>query len=168
MRGDYDVTYSPNRETLILKADLQQGWRKLEKTYGFFRTMSVWYNGDLRVRTQLSALAQPGTFHESAAQFPDITLERDNKQANFTIENMVLEVRIALNAEQPWRLMMGKRPGLFFDHRGVGIGQTYYWLDLRAWVIFHPPSRAPIPDVRVWCQRLFVSGGQSESNRRHH
>ena len=30
-------------------------------------------------------------------------------------------------------------------------------------MVFHPPSRAPIPDVRVWCQRLFVPGGQFES-----
>jgi hypothetical protein len=62
MRGDYDVTYSTDKQTLILKANLDQGWRKLEKTYGFFRTMWVWYPGDFRVRTQLRALAPAGNF----------------------------------------------------------------------------------------------------------
>jgi hypothetical protein len=168
MRGDYDVTYSSDKRTLILKANLDQGWRKLEKTYGFFRTMWVWYPGDFRVRTQLSALAQPATFHESTAHFPDVTLKHGDQQASFKIEQKMLEVRVALNSEQPWRLIMGKRPGLFFDDLNIEIGQPHFWLDLRAWIVFHPPSKGPIPDVRVWCQRLFVPGGQFESNRRHH
>ena len=90
MRGDYDVTYSSDKQTLILKANLDKGWRKLEKTYGFFRTMWIWYKGDFRVRTQLSALAQPGTFHESAAEFPDITLNRGNEQVSFTIREKTI------------------------------------------------------------------------------
>jgi hypothetical protein len=168
MRGDYDVVYSSDKQTLIMKANLDKGWRKLPKTYGFFRSMWVWYRGDLKVRTQLSALAQPGTFHESAAEFPDITLNHGNDQVSFRIQQKMLEARVALNAEQPWRLMMDKRPGLFFDDLSIDIGQAHYSLDLRAWVIFHPPSRAPIPDVRVWCQRLFVPAGHFESNRRRH
>ncbi len=129
MRGDYDVTYSSDKQTLILKANLDQGWRKLEKTYGFFRTMWVWYPGDFRVRTQLSALAQPATFHQSADHFPDVTLNHGNQQVSFRIEQKMLEVRVALNAEQPWRLMMGKRPGLFFDDLSIEIGQPHFWLD---------------------------------------
>jgi hypothetical protein len=168
MRGDYDVKYSGDKQTLILRADLEHGWRKLEKTYGFFRTMWIWYKVDFRVRTQLSALAQPGTFHESAAHFPDVTMKRGDQQASFEIEQKILEVKVALNSEQPWRLMMGKRPGLFFDDLSIDIGQPYFWLDLRAWIVFHPPGKKSIPDVRVWCQRLFVPGGQFESNRRRH
>jgi hypothetical protein len=168
MRADYDVTYSGDRKSLILKGDLNKGWRKLEKTYGFFRSMWVWYIGDLRIRTQLSALAQPATFHQTAINFPDITLTRGDEQVRFSIQKKILEARIALNEDQPWRLMMEKRPGLFVDDRNIDIGQPFFWLDLRAWVIFHPSGRAPIPDVRVWCQRLFVPGGQLESNRRRH
>jgi hypothetical protein len=168
MRTDYDVTYSGDRQTLIMKANLEKGWRRLEKTHGFFRTMWVWYKGDFRVRTQLSVLAQPGTFHESAANFPNITLDRGNEQFSVRIQQKMLEARVALNAEQPWRLIMDKRPGLFFDDLSIDIGQSFFWLDVRAWIVFHPPSRAPIQDVRVWCQRLFVPGGQFESNRRRH
>lgn len=168
MVKDYDVIYSDDRHTLVMKANLEKGWRRLEKTYGFFRTMWVWYTGDFRVRTQLSALAQPGTFHESASEFPNVALSRGDEQMSFKIHEKILEARVALNAEQPWRLMMDKRPGLFFDDLSIDIGQSRFWLDLRAWVVFHPPSRAPIPDVRVWCQRLFVPGGQAESNRRRH
>jgi hypothetical protein len=123
-----------------LNAAKEHGWRKLEKTYGFFRTMWIWYKGDFRVRTQLSALAQPGTFHESAAHFPDVTMKRGDQQTSFEIVQKILEVKVALNSEQPWRLMMGKRPGLFFDDLSIDIGQPYLWLDLRAWIVFHPPE----------------------------
>ena len=168
MRNDYDVTYSRGKTEIIMKADLARGWRKLEKTYGFFRTLWIWYPGDIRVRTQVSALAQPGTFDASAAEFPDVNVERGNQQTKFSINQRLLEVRVALTPEQPWRLMMEKRPGLFFDELTIDIGQPYFWLDLRAWIVFHPPDKAPIKDVKVWCQRHFVPGGQSESNRRRH
>ena len=52
MRVDYDATYSTDKQTLILTGNLDQGWRKLEKTYGFFRTMWVWYRGDFRVASR--------------------------------------------------------------------------------------------------------------------
>jgi len=151
-----------------LKANLADGWRRLEKTYGFFRQMGIWYRGDFRVRTMLSLLAQPATFDESAAQFPDVSLRGGNELTNYQIEEKMLSVRVALHQDQPWRLMMGKRPGIYFEDLGLHIRQPKFWLDLRVWVIFHPPGRAPIRDVRVWCQRLFVPAGQFESNRRHH
>ncbi len=168
MRSDYDVVYSDNRKTIVLKADLGKGWRKLEKTYGFFRTMWVYYRNDFRVRTQVSALAQPATFRESAAEFPDVCLKRGNDLTSFELRNKNLEVRVSLVPEQPWRTIMNKRPGLFFDELNIDIGQPYFWLDLRAWVVFHPIDAVVIPDARVWCQRYFVPGGQFESNRRRH
>jgi hypothetical protein len=168
MRADYDVTYADNRKTVLLKADLDKGWRRLEKTYGFFRQMWIWYGGDLRVRTMLTLLAQPATFHESAKEFPDVALRGGNELTNYEIREKKLLVSVALSQDQPWRLMMGKRPGIFFEELGLNIGQGMYWLDLRAWLVFHPPGRAPIPDVRVWCQKFFVPAGQFESNRRHH
>ena len=165
---EYDVLYSDNQSVLVLRADLDKGWRRLEKTFGFFRTMWVWYQGDFRVRTQLSALARPATLHERASHFPDVSLTCGTELARFRIEQKRLEASIALSAEQPWRLIMNKRPGLFIDELKIDIGQAYFWLDLRVWVVFHPPDRAPIPDVRVWCQRHFVAAGQFESNRRRH
>ena len=97
-----------------------------------------------------------------------MTLEGGDEGVQFQIKGKKLEMRIALNPDQPWRLMMNKRPGLYIEHLGLHAKQHYFWLDLRAWVVFHPPTKAPIQDVRVWCQKLFVPGGQFESNRRQH
>ena len=119
MRGDYDVTYTDERKALLLKANLADGWRRLEKTYGFFRQMWIWYRGDFRVRTMLSLLAQPATFDESAAEFPNVSLRGGTELTNYQIEDKKLFVRVALHIDQPWRLMMGKRPGIYFEDLGL-------------------------------------------------
>ena len=180
MRGDYDVTYADGRKTVLLKADLANGWGRLEKTYGFLGQLWIHYPGDFKVRTMLTLLAQPATFDQSAAEFPDITLRGGTELTNYEIADRKLFVKVARCADQPWRLMMGKRPGIFFEELGLNssaqkehvyppdLSIAWSWFDLRVWLVFHPPNRAPIPDVRVWCQKLFVPGGQFESNRRHH
>ena len=164
----YDVTYADNRQTVVLKADLVRGWRRLEKTYGFLEQMWIWHRGDLRVRTMLTLLAQPATLDASAAEFPSVTLRGGTELTSFEIVQKKLEVRVPLSPDQPWRFMMGKRPGIYLEGSNLDIGQAKYWLDLRVWLVFHPPGRAPIPDVKAWCQRLFVPRGQFESNRRRH
>jgi len=119
VRSDYDVTFADERRTIVMKADLARGWRRLEKTFGFFRQTWIWYKGDFRVRTMLTLLAQPATFDQSAAEFPDITLEGGNELTNYRIAQKMLTLKIALREEQPWRLMMHKRPGIYFQDSGL-------------------------------------------------
>jgi hypothetical protein len=100
MRADYDVVFADQRRTVMMKADLAKGWRKLEKTYGFFRQMWIWYPGDFRVRTMLTPLAQPGTFDPSAAEFPEVSLDGGNDLTTYRIDQKLLTVRIALSEHQ--------------------------------------------------------------------
>ena len=181
MPADFDVTYADGRKFVLLKADLAKGWRRLTKTYGFSRQMWIYYPGDFKVRTALTLLASPATFDESAAEFPEVSLQRGTELTSYQIEEKKLVMRVALHQDQPWRLIMGKRPGIYFEDLGLSIHPSiqqpasfhieekpWFWLDLRVLLVFHPPTRAPIPDVRVWCQKMFVPGGQFESNRRYH
>ena len=140
----YDVTYADNRQTVVLKADLVKGWRRLEKTYGFFEQMWIWHRGDMRVRTMLTLLAQPATFDPSAAEFPNIILRGGTELTSFEIAEKKLVVRVPLNAEQPWRLMMGKRPGIYFEDLSLEIGQAKYWLDLRVWLVWVANSASSV------------------------
>ena len=70
--------------------------------------------------------------------------------------------------EQPWRMMSTNRPGLFIEELPLLAPHPQLWFDLRAWIVFHFPPPAPVPDVKEWCQKMFVPGGQFESNRRRH
>jgi len=167
-REIYDVVYAENRTVVVLRGDLGRGWGRLEKSFGFFHTNWIWYKNDFHVRTQLCALIQPATVQEFAHNFPDINFQVGDELTSFSVERKTLEARIRLSPRQPWRLMMGKRPGLFLEQLGVQIGVPGYWLDLRAWLIFHPEDKSVVPDVRVWCEKHLVPGGQFESNRRRH
>ena len=120
--------------------------------------------------SELCSVCSPSPQRSMKAQrsSPMSSLRGGTELTNYQIEDKKLFVRVALHIDQPWRLMMGKRPGIYFEDLGLFIRQPKFWLALRVWLIFHPPGRAPIPDVRVWCQKLFVPGGQFESNRRHH
>jgi hypothetical protein len=164
----YDVAYADRGTALVLKADLERGWRKLEKTYGFFTHKKIHYKRDWSIRAQLSVIAQPATFNERAASFPDVEGESGNELVGYVLGHKRLEVRIGLKEDQPWRIMSTGRPGLFIENLPLFRSTPELWFDLRAWVVFHAPPTIAIKDVRVWCQQLFVPGGQFESNRRNH
>lgn len=166
MRGDYDVTYADKGTAMVFKADLDAGWRELEKTFGFFRTQWVWYK-EWHVRTQLALITQPATFDERAANFPDVSLETINGTVLYSINQKKLTVKVPLNPALPWRMTPSRCPEVFLEQLPL-LGANLLAYDLRIWIVFHPPHPAPIPDVRVWCQKMFVPGGQMESNRRGH
>lgn len=151
---------------MVFKADLDAGWRKLKKTYGFFRTLSIWYK-DWRVRTQLALQVQPATFDDRAATFPDIVWETSEESVHYKLEQKKLTVQVPLTQDLPWRMTPSGRPEVFLEHLPLFHHKLLAY-DLRIWIVFHPPLPAPIPDVRVWCQRFFVPAGQFESNRRRH
>lgn len=166
MPADYDVTYADNKSTIVFKADLDAGWRELEKTYGFFRTLWVWYR-DWHVRTQLAVIAQPATFDERARQFPDVSLQARDELVSYLVDKRKLTVRVPLSVTLPWRLTPSQYPEIFLEKLPLVV-HDYLAFDLRVWIIFHPPQRAPIPDVKVWCQKFFVPSGQFESKRSRH
>ena len=166
MSRDYDVTYAGNSTLMVFKADLDAGWRKLEKTYGFNRTLSIWYK-DWRVRTQLALIVQPATFDDRAASFPDVSLEKSDEWVRYSLAQKKLTVQVALTEDLPWRTTPQGRPIVFLERLPLFYSSLFAY-DLRIWIVFHAPLPAPIPDVRVWSQKFFVPAGQFESNRGRH
>ena len=53
----FDVHYADSRTAIVLEADLERGWKKLQKTYGFFHQKRIPFKDDLTIRTQLSLIA---------------------------------------------------------------------------------------------------------------
>jgi hypothetical protein len=167
-RPVFDVHYSGGRTALVLMADLDRGWEKLQKTYGFFHQTRIPYRNDLSIRAQLTVISQPAGFDESANTFPDIELEDGDSNLSFSLHNKQLVMTVALLPHQPWRTTEQGRPELFIERLPLcATPQRFY--DLRAWIVFHEGSRRRIPDVHEWTENnLIVPGGQFESNRRRH
>ena len=152
-----------------MKADLDRGWGKLKKTYGFFRQMRVPYRNDLTIRAQLSIIAQPASFDEWAQSFPKGDLEYGDEDLGYALRDRQLVVKVALLPHQPWTKTPQGRPELYVEQMPFLRVDPGQWYDLRAWIVFHEGSRRPVPDVRVWAENnLVLPGGQFESNRRRH
>lgn len=165
----FDVHYADSRKAVVLEADLERGWKKLQKTYGFFTQTRIPFKDDLTIRAQLSLIAQPASFSEWAQAVPDFDLDLTNPLLGYIIENRHLIMKISLSPDQPWRTTEQGRPELFIAEQPLMTRDDGRWYDLRAWLIFHESPKRPIPDMRVWVEnKLFVPGGRIESNRRRH
>jgi hypothetical protein len=164
-----DVHYGDGRTAVVFEADLDRGWRKLQKTFGFFAQRRVPYRGDLSIRAQITVIAQPGSFEDWASTFPPAELEQDDGNFAVRVKQRQLVVKVPLSADQHWRKTQQGRPEIFVEWIPLLRFDSMRWFDLRAWLIFHEGAPRPIPDVRVWAENnLVISGGQFESNRRQH
>jgi hypothetical protein len=168
---EFNVHYANGRTTVVMEADLDRGWKRLEKTYGFFSQTRVPYKGDLTLRTQLVVQFQPASFEGLAHEFLDLQIganEYGDEKLNYQLANKQLIVSVALHPDMPWRKTPQGRPEIFVEQLPFLSLDAPHWYDLRAWIVVHESPRRPIPDLREWTQKHFVSGGQFESNRRKH
>ncbi len=166
---NYEVRYSDHGTAILLEADLDRGWRRLKKTYGFNASKKIYYKHGWSIRAQLTLIAQPASFEIRAAVFPNGSCDkRQDPLISYQLKDRKLAVKIGLVAEHPWREMSTGRPGLFIEELPFLSFDQTLWVDLRVWIVFHRPSPAPVKDVREWGQRMFVPGGQFESNRQKH
>ncbi len=164
----YDVHYANSRTTLVMAADLQRGWDRRQKTFGFFGQTKVPYRNDLVIRAQLAVIAQPASFDVWASTFPSLDFNCGDEKLRYRCFERYLEVHVALTPDQPWRKTQQGRPELYLEQLPLATNGEH-WYDLRAWIVFHDGSKRPIPDVRVWTENhLVVPGGQFECNRRNH
>lgn len=145
----YDVHYGDGRTSLVMEADLDRGWTRLQKTYGFFRQTRVPYRGDLTIRAQMTVIAQPAGFEEWASAFPDLGLDEDGRHWSYTLQKKHLILKVPLSADQPWRKTEQGRPEIFVEQLPFLKLNPKHWFDLRAWIVFHGGPRRPGPDVRV-------------------
>jgi hypothetical protein len=165
----FDVHYADSRTAVVLEADLDCGWKKLQKTYGFFNQTRIPFKDDLTIRAQLSLIAQPASFSEWAQEFPNIDLELASSLLSHIIEGRHLTMKVSLSPEQPWRTTEQGRPEILIAEQPLMTREDSRWYDLRAWLVFHESPKRPIPDMRAWVEsKLFVPGGQIESNKRRH
>jgi len=163
----YEVHYGDRRTSLVMKADLDRGWRKLKNTYGFFQHKRIPYRGDLSIKAQLAVWAYPSSLSEWAQTFPDCELEYGGKDFSYALRNRQLVVKVALLPHQPWRKTPQGRP-LLYVRLPLLEGEYGPWCELHTWIVFHEGSR-PVGDVRVWAENnLVIPGGQFESSRRRH
>jgi hypothetical protein len=176
----YDVRYADQGTALILKADLNREWRKRTSAHGFFGLKWIDYKRGWRIRTQLnlfvkdriplgpsSYVVHPTSLDNCLESFPDISLETGDRRISYSLSNKLLTTKLILNGEQPWRVMGAGHPGLYIDRQLLFVPPNFCF-DLQAYVVFHEPPATKPPDVREWCQKFFVPGGQFESNRRRH
>jgi hypothetical protein len=165
----YDVHYGDGRTALVFEVDLDRGWKKLQKTYGFFGQTRIPYRGDLSIRAQMTVIAQPATFEGWACNFPGVELEQSDDRSVLRLQERRLQLKVPLSPDQPWRKTQQGRPEIFVEWLPLLRLDNLRWFDLRAWIVFHEGALQPIPDVRVWAENhLVVPGGQFESNRRRH
>jgi hypothetical protein len=168
-RTVYDVHYADQRTALVMEADLDRGWARLQKTHGFFRQTKVPYHDDLAIRAQMTVIAQPASFEDWASIFPDAELDQTNDISVLRLKQRRLVLKVPLTPHQPWRKTEQGRPEIFVEWLPLLRFDNVRWFDLRAWIVFHEGSPRPIPDVRVWAENhLVIPGGQFESNRRRH
>lgn len=164
-----DLHYADGRTSLVMEADLDGGWGRLEKTYGFFHYNRVPYRNDLTIRAQLSLIAQPAGFDEWAKKFPPFESKAGDSDLSYEFQGSLFVLKVALLPHMAWRKTPQGRPELYVEEvpfLPIGEGRSY---DLRAWIVFHEGSRRPVSDIRVWTENnLIVPGGQVESNRRRH
>jgi hypothetical protein len=165
----YDVHYADQRSALVMEADLDRGWTKLQKTYGFFRQIRVPYRNDLTIRAQMTVIAQPASFEDWASIFPDAELDRTDESSFVCLKQRKLALKVPLTPDRPWRKTEQGRPEIFVEWLPLLRFDNVRWFDLRAWIVFHEGAPRPIPDVRIWAENhLVVPAGQFESNRRRH
>ncbi len=167
----YNVTYEHKNEkpVLVLEADLDLGWGRLEKTFGFFHWEMIPFRNNLSLRTQLGIISQPAGYPDWAKTFPEVELTEASEFRSWKVSRKRLTVKVPLEVRQPWRKMGNGRVGLYFEDVPLfNLDQTK-WYELRTQVVFHDPAERPIKDVRVWTENaLVVPAGQFESNRRKH
>ncbi len=165
--SNYDVFYSHQGTAIVLRGDLGKGWRKLKNRWGFDSALPIPFRHDWSIRAHLRVTAH-GELAESVPEFPDFPLESSDQFLTYSLRNRILEITIPLNKDQPWRTMSNGRPGLVVEQRPFLKVDKRLHFSFSALIVFHEPFPAPIPDVKEWGQKMFVSGGQFESNRRRH
>jgi len=164
----YEVYYSDRGDALVLKADLDLGWDRSPKKHGFWGNAKIDFRGDSTIRAQLRITPSPIIVRGEVPEFPLGKLDWDSSEfIHYSLRDRVLEMKVALVKEQCWKMMTTGRPGLHIRETPFLDIDATLQFNLEALVVFYSP-RVPVRDVKEWGQKMFVSGGQFESDRRRH
>jgi hypothetical protein len=151
-------------------ADLDGGWRKLNKGWGFFAEDYLDYKEESRFHCKLYLLAKVPSSNESSKTFheryPD-PLELGC--CLVSLHGMKLEVDIPLDQHWTPTNDLNKRPSIY------EIAENIFYIEtkdgninyrLQIWAILHGQSKMFVMDQHEWGDGFAWVGGRPESNRR--
>lgn len=168
-----DFGYVKQRTALELTADLESGWVRKHKTYGYSEQVKIGFASDYTILTDVTVLPRPSGFEESAKTFPrDAESSSGDSNISYRIHNSQLTAFVqlinaqgGLNRDLPWIITRTDKLALRWVVDPIARqGPTHFELTL--WMRFHPPPRAKPEDIRDWERRFFPGGLPSLGKRR--
>ncbi len=161
-KPDFEVHYADSRTAVVLEADLLCGWRRLQKTFGFFRMKWVPFVKDTKLRTQLSFIAQPAWLGKEINVFPPVERHWASDPNSFDLTGEKLIAKMPLNQHR--RKLSTNVPGIYVEELGaIILGNLSF--DLRILIAFHDPGMPKAVDFDSDSE--FLPGGLPGSKRSH-
>jgi len=167
-----DFRYVKHRTALEIIADLESGWERKDKTYGYSEDVNVDFVGGHTIRTDVTVLPRPSGFVDSAKTFPkDVESTGGNANTSYQVRNSQLIVFVqiinaqgGLNLDLPWIVTRTDKLAIRWVEDPIA-RQAPTHFELTLWMRFHPPPRARPEDVRDWERRFFPGGLPSLGKR---
>lgn len=162
------LTFENGRQAIKAIGDLAAGWQRDKNTHAFYGLGFLDFTGDIRVQVVLQVHARPNYIGEFVNQFPRILEAHGGDESlRYDLGDGNLEICADLRSNLVW-LSGAKKPGLNWrpDAPLATIGPVRFY---QTFLVSFTMPRAAGPGV-TWEHDLlpFLSGGQFESNRRHH
>ncbi|MFI5108259.1 MAG: hypothetical protein ACHP78_05380 [Terriglobales bacterium] len=168
-----DFRYVKQRTALELTADLESGWVRKPKTYGYSERVKIGFACDYTIPADVTVLPRPSGFEESAKTFPrDAESSGGNSNISYRIHSaqltafvLLISAQDGLNPDLPWIITSTDKLAIRWVVDPIARqGPTHF--ELQLWLRFHPPPRAKPADIRDWERRFFPGGLPSLGKRR--
>ena len=167
----FECGYSgANKDIIRMCADLDVGWRKLSKGWGFYAEDYLDYRDESRFHCKLYLVEKAPKAFESRKTFHERYFDPVKLGSSLvSLHGMNLEVCVPL--AQGWKPTSdaNRRPSIY------EIGEDIFYIEtldgnihyrLQIWVVLHGKSNMFVPDQREWGDGFAWIGGRPESNRR--
>ena len=169
--------YEPysNRQVLLLKANLDIGWKNLgEELGGFDEEDRLGYERESTFVCHLRFrhAKEPTAPRVCLQIFPGVEPAEKVEREAFSVEinTHILLLRIPI-ADQRWvpTNNLSRHPSIYLSEGSlfrIQIEEFLISYDLYAWVRLHGPTKMFVPDKFEWGDGFAWVGGRPESNRR--
>jgi hypothetical protein len=160
-----------DKDRIRMRADLNGGWRQLDKGWGFDAEVYLDYRNESKFRCRLYLLAKAPSSFETRKTFPERYIPDPVEFGNNFISLHGTKLEVDVPMDQVWKQTSDnhRRPCIYeFKEDIFSIatddGTIYYRIQI--WVVFHGESRMFVPDQHEWGDGFAWIGGLPESNRR--
>jgi hypothetical protein len=171
-KAPIDCAYVHGRSSIEITADLQDGWTKRTKTFGYSEKLPLDFVGDYSIRIHVTVLPRPSGFGEEGRVFPagaegnggDHGIRYTLRQSLLTVLVQLLDADDRMNRGLPWRMTSNHKLAIHWVEDAIArLGRTHFELQLL--IVFNPPPHARPEDVRDWERRFFPGGLPSLGKR---